>query len=249
MALIRKLPNSRIPPSSSVSQSGFTLLEVLVAITITAIIGVGIWQILSATIDAKKGVDRVSNVFEDVQRGVLLMERDIFQSVTRPVRDLYGEYQYAMSTRGNQGDLELTRTGWRNPLQETRSKLQRVAWSLEGNVLHRYYWQVLDRAQDSNPLDQKVMEGVTAIELRFLDEDDNWKTEWPSDEMLTNSQAKPEEQPLPRAVEVVIVHERFGRIRRLFDLGSFQPGSVSSGSPQTGSGTGNAGGNTGGGGS
>jgi len=217
-------------------QRGFTLLEVLIAVTVTAIIGIAVSQVLSATLNAKEGVDRVSAAFEGVQRGMLLLERDLFQAVHRPVRDPFGEMLFAMTSRTDDGDIELTRTGWRNPLQRARSKLQRVAWSLEGEELRRYYWTVLDRAQDTEPEDQVIMEGVAALDLRFLDPDGQWHTEWPTNEQLTNTQAGAQEQPLPSAVEVVIEHRRFGRLRRLFDMPDFVPGSVQAGVPGGGGG-------------
>ena len=87
-------------------------------------------------------------------------------SVERPVRDELGD---------NRGTFLAGRGGWRNPLGQARSRLQRVRWSLSGETLERRYWLVLDRAQDSKPRVQQVLDGVTALSWRFLDKEHNWR--------------------------------------------------------------------------
>ncbi|HTN34004.1 MAG TPA: prepilin-type N-terminal cleavage/methylation domain-containing protein, partial [Marinobacter sp.] len=49
--------------SSSQRQTGFTLMEVLIAVTITAVIGVGVWQVLSGVINSRDRVDDVADEF------------------------------------------------------------------------------------------------------------------------------------------------------------------------------------------
>ena len=80
------------------------------------------------------------------------MQRDIEQVVPRTVRDEYGD---AQSPLVGGEDLQLTRAGWRNPGGRQRSTLQRVGYALEEQQLVRYCWSVLDRAQDSEPLEQR----------------------------------------------------------------------------------------------
>lgn len=201
-------------------QRGFTLLEVLVAVAITALIGVGIWEVMSGVIKARTSVDRVSSQFEQLQRAMLLIERDVTQIVNRPVRGPYGDKQFAVTTGGDNYFLQLTRQGWRNPLDDPRSELQRVAYSLEGDTLHRWQWQVLDQAQDSKPIDQKLLDKVTSVKVRFLDQNGNWVDQWPP--QVTGQEApKPENAPMPRALELTIDQARFGKIRRVWVLPDF----------------------------
>ena len=226
---------SRRPPVTRTSgvklrvrnQQGFTLLEVLIAVTITAVIGIGVWQLLSGVISAKKGIDRVSDEFSRLQQAVVILERDLAQIVFRPVRDAYGEPLPAVTTRTQPWAIEFTRNGWRNPLQAARSDLQRVAYEWVDEQLRRNYWQVLDRAQDSLPREQLLLEDVTELALRFLDHNLEWQEAWPSDAQLQGLPINGGAQvALPRAVELLIEHRRFGRIRRLIDLGAFNPGQL-----------------------
>lgn len=215
-------------------QGGFTLLEVLIAVTVTAVIGIGVWQLLGGVISAKNGIDRVSDQFSRMQQAVVIMERDLAQIVFRPVRDAYGEALPAVTSRTEPWSIEFSRSGWRNPLQNARSDLQRVAYEVvDGGVLRRHYWQVLDRAQDSVTREQDMLEGVTSLTWRFLDQKREWQAAWPSDSQLqglpVNGGAT---VPLPLAVEVTLEHKQFGRIRRLIDLGGFDPEQI----PLTGAG-------------
>ena len=130
---------------------GFTLLEVLIAVFITSMISLGVWQVMNTLMNSREGIERVSGAFRDVQKTVALLERDLLQAVKRPVKDAYGERLPALTSRISGTELALTRQGWRNPLGEKRSELQRVAWEydeLEERLIRRY-WPVLDRAQNT----------------------------------------------------------------------------------------------------
>lgn len=215
---------NRPPGCCGSRQAGFTLLEVLIAVTVTAVIGIGVWQLLSGVISAKNGIDRVSDEFSRMQQAVVIMERDLAQILFRPVRDAYGEPLAAVTSRSEPWTIEFTRSGWRNPLQEARSDLQRVAYELVDGQLRRHYWQVLDRAQDTESREQAMLENVTALDWRFLDQEREWQEAWPSDTQLQGLPLNGGAQvPLPLAVEFVIEHQRFGRIRRLVDLGNYNP--------------------------
>ena len=175
------------------AQAGFTLLEVLLAVAITAMIGVGSAQLLNSIINAKQGVDIRSEKLASLQRFNMAVSRDIEQIINRPIRDIYGDEQAAL--RINDGDypLEFTRAGWRNSpvAEDPRSELQRVAYRMEpidseacevayarlqswgvnqpeGECLVRYFWPVLDQASVSEPLTQVVLEQIDGFEIELL---------------------------------------------------------------------------------
>ena len=80
-------------------QRGFTLMEVLIAVSITSIIGIGVWQVVNNIIKAREGVDEIAVQFEGIQKLMLMLERDLGQIVNRPVRNIYGDFEPAFSTR------------------------------------------------------------------------------------------------------------------------------------------------------
>lgn len=202
--------------------SGFTLLEVLIAVTITAVIGLGVWQVVSSVMNSRDRVDEVAREFDGLQKTMLLLERDITQVVNRPARDVYGDFSPALTSRNDAFDLMLTRQGWRNPLGLRRSELQRVGWEYTGTELHRRYWPVVDQGQEDESVDILLLDNVLDFDIRFLDEDGNWQEQWPDDDAL--AQMTPGTRPdisLPRGIEITLEHERFGELTRTFCLPDF----------------------------
>ncbi len=81
----------------------------------------------------------------------------------------------------------------------------------------RYSWLVLDRAQDSVPREQLLVEDVANMRVRYLDPESNWQDQWPTSEQLSGDIDLQTVEP-PRAVEMFIEHEHYGEIRWLFQL-------------------------------
>ena len=77
-------------------QIGFTLLEVLIAVTITAVIGLGVWQVINGVVNSRDRVNELAEQFDGLQRAMLLLERDVMQLVNRPARDIYGDFLPAL---------------------------------------------------------------------------------------------------------------------------------------------------------
>lgn len=223
---------------ASKREHGFTLLEVLIAVFITSMISLGVWQVMNTLMASRDGIERVSGAFRDVQKTISLLERDLLQAVKRPVKDAYGERLPALTSRMSGADLELTRQGWRNPLGDKRSQLQRVAWEyqqIEQRLIRRY-WPVLDRAQNTRSREQALLENVESVAVRFRDPNGQWLSQWPADSGSSGGFAEAEgtevlRMPLPRAVEVVIEHQRFGTLRRVVALGESMALSSGRGTP------------------
>ena len=204
--------------------TGFTLLEVLIAIVITAFIGLGSWQLLGSAIKASDRTQVRLQQLAQLQKTMLFMARDFQQIIPRSIRNEYGDYQAAVSTESDFYMLEFTRVGWRNPLRDKRSEVQRVAYELdqEGSVL-RHYWRVLDRSQDSTTRYKTLLEDVASLSFQYMNEGGAWLDEWPP--IDTSSTAKPDPHfkvnQLPKAIRVVLEHSYFGEITRLYDLPTY----------------------------
>ena len=84
-------------------QRGFTLLEVLIAVTITAVIGLGVWQVINGVVNSRDRVNELAEQFDGLQRSMLLLERDIMQVVNRPARDHTRAARPLLSHRDHRG--------------------------------------------------------------------------------------------------------------------------------------------------
>ncbi|MEH6357424.1 MAG: type II secretion system minor pseudopilin GspJ [Pseudomonadales bacterium] len=208
--------------------AGFTLLEVLIAISIFAVIGLGAYRMLDMIILSQTRVESHTDTLRKTERAMQLISMDFEQLVDRPVRDNYENKLAAVLSPQQNYLIEFTRQGWRNPLQLPRSQLQRVAYELgslsnndrsasasndTGTHLLRHYWNVLDRAQDSEPRTQVLLKNVDDLQIRFLGSEGNWHSEWPA----TLASGK-KTLGLPTAVVFEIHTPVLGQIQRLFQL-------------------------------
>ena len=201
--------------------AGFTLLELLIAIALFALLGLGTYRMLEAVLRSDEAVRAQEQVLRDISRAIWAVERDLQQAAPRPIRDGYGDEQNAfigqMPGVEDGAAFELTRSGWRNPTGLQRANLQRVRWRLAGDQLERLYWVVLDRDIDSEPRFQKVLDGVLDLRLRYMNDEREWHEEWPPFDPVRGD-PEAQAQRLPLAVELTLEHERYGVITRLLRL-------------------------------
>ncbi len=198
-------------------QSGFTLLELLVALAIFALLSVMAYAGLSTVLNANEVLDSNMQRLTEVQRSVTLLSRDIRQTINRGVRDTYGDMKQPLIGAASYDSLgtpaiELTRTGYANPLGTKRSFLQRVAYRVEEETLYRDSWRVLDQAQDSEADALAICYQVESLVFRFLDQEDKWHEQWPPIDQDFQG------PPLPRAVEVSLELTDWGKVVRLLPL-------------------------------
>jgi general secretion pathway protein J len=198
-------------------QNGFTLLEMLVALTVFALLSAMVYGGQVAVLNLKQGTERQAGHLKRLQTAMLMLERDIGQHVLRPVRDDFGDSQAAMESADfGAFRLTLTRAGWENPLNQPRSTLQRVAYGLEDEKLYRYSWAMLDRAQGSEPAKVVLLEQVRSFKLRFLDQKHGWQEQWPA-----RSADNAPLLAMPLAVELTLELDEWGTFRRLIPTAGY----------------------------
>lgn len=199
-----------MPPTNR----GFTLLELLVAIAIMALIGVMSWQVLSTVLHAREISDSRLKRLDDVQRCLRIMESDWQQVIVRPVTDELGGMQPSVVTTPESG-VEFTRSGWLNPMHEHRSELIRIRYVLRQQALHRLSWNLLDRAPGAKPHDVVLLRDVGPMEIKLLDDSNLWQSTWPS---AADAQKSARDQSLPRAVDWHFTVAGFGELRKVIVL-------------------------------
>ena len=196
-------------------QRGFTLLEVLIAMAIFALIAFGATQILTTVTDAEEASEERFQALQNLQRAMLVMERDFLQMVPRKTRIegevtdtliFAGEYLFDSSSDG----LGFVRAGWHNPqLVLPRSTMQSVAYRVNEDKLERLYSTYVDNSIGFEPKVRVLLEGIEKIEFEFLEKFDTKEFTWEEAESV---------EELPIAVAVIITSQLYGEIRREFKV-------------------------------
>lgn len=208
--------------------AGFTLVEVLIALAITAFVSVIAYTSLSTVMTGVESLRENTDRIYAINRAFMILSRDLRQFSARPVRDEFGELEPAF-TGGELArfDLSFTRGGWHNPNGLPRSTLQRVNYRLEDEALWRDSYPVLDRASDTEPQSVKLLDGVQEMRVAFLGtleslqmqtgsaviDTSNWLENWVPDSGAPETEVAP-----PVAVEITMQLEGIGEIRRLYAL-------------------------------
>lgn len=196
---------------------GFTLLELLIAISIFSVLSVMAYGGLKTVLDSRDANQKVAKRVADIQLVVLRVSNDLQQAVERTVRDAFGDPLPSMMTsQSDETLLEWTRSGYINLGEFKRSNLQRVAYKLKESEsgdkenLVRVTWPVLDRTQGTEPVESIIISGIESLEWKFTD-NSTASSSWPSNALLAASNIK----TLPRAVEMILTFKEIGEIRRV----------------------------------
>jgi general secretion pathway protein J len=184
---------------------GFTLIELLVAVAIFAVISSIVYGTLSNILLLDQGARKKLQSLADLQRVMILIERDLLQLAPRTILNEFGDQASAFQlTESPSLVLEFTRGGYQNPGQLLRSSLKRVAYSIKDEALIRTTWAVLDRASQTQPEHEEVLlEGVKAMAISAWNK--KWQNNWPS-----RQENQPVDAQLPGAVKIEMQLQQFG---------------------------------------
>ena len=199
--------------SQCTTQRGFTLLELLIALSIFALISAMAYGGMNSVMQQRAWTEQKADQLKQLQMAYTIMERDFSQMVDRGIRNEYGSEVGALVGGGSSSGVELSRLGHANPAGFRRSDVQRVRYLSEDGKLFRYSWKVLDRAPDSEAYKQVMIDETTEFALRYLDTSSRWQENWPPIAQTGQLTAG-----LPRAVEVRLETKNFGQLVWLFRL-------------------------------
>lgn len=201
-------------------QRGFTLLEMLIAMAVFAVLSVMAYQGLRAVLSADFITREQGQRLADLQVTLSVLERDLAQVVAVTVRDEFGDPLPPLRLRagGESQLLELVRAG-----AGGGQRLRRTAWQITGRGLERRLWPGVDivdpdsvrtRAFADLVEERETLGGHSAfIFIVRTPAGLQRVTAWPpidADEAASG---------LPVAVELVLDLPGMGEIRRIMAVG------------------------------
>jgi len=191
---------------------GFSLLEVVLAVAVFALIAAAGYAGLDQLSRAASAQREAAATLEQLHMSMALLEQDVSQTIARPVLDDDGRSLDPFI--GERRQLQLTRSGWANPLNQDRSSLKRVEWRYDGDTLQRWLWPVLDRGASEPPELDSELSDVREVSWRYLDSLGQWHDQWPP----ANQPQESVYLSLPHAVEIVLQRGTDYRVRRLLEM-------------------------------
>ena len=187
---------------------GFTLLEMLVAVAIFAVMAGIAYSSLNQTVKIGNQVSEAGRRLSELQFALTYFNRDWMQVSPRKIRNQYGDTENQVVLADN--SISFTRSGWGNLLQHKRSELQRVQYQLVGKKLLRRHWRSLDQGIGEEPLSTVILSAVESFEIQFIDAEERPINRWPDE--VTQGLGE------PVALILVVNLDKFGEIRRILEV-------------------------------
>jgi general secretion pathway protein J len=199
---------------------GFTLVELLVALFITAIMFAMGYGAINQGLNDREAMRARQERLAALQNTMRILSQDFTQLAPRPVREPVGDtMQPALrAVAGGPSLITFTRAGWANPAGIQRSQLERVAYALQDGTLKRMHLPVLDATLEQPFLTRDLLTQVRSASFRYRDAQE-WRDTWPpAASGNTPAILDTNRRRRPLAVEVTLDLEDWGRIVRIIEV-------------------------------
>jgi len=208
-------------------QQAFTLVEVLVALVVFAVLSVISYRVLSSILESRERLGQQSATLRDQALFFTRLEADLGAMLPRDVRNADGVNEPALkvlSAAVSSIDplLVFSRTGFAGAAG-TSAAPQRIAYRLNEGKLELLIWDGLDAAPRSQPAVYTALRNVREWRWRVLDQRGNWRADWPARDGTTPAAIS---TALPAALELTLSIENGGSMVRVFALRDLRKGDL-----------------------
>jgi general secretion pathway protein J len=176
-------------------RSGFTLLEILIAIAIVALLALMGYRALSALSESESRLSAEATKWRTLDLFFARLEADLREAVPRPARSGAASepaWLAAVDAAGN-GALAFSRAGPDFAI-DPGSVGQRLGYRLRNGSIEVLYWPGYDRPRDGEPAAYVLLSDVTQFRLSYLTATGIWVDNWPIGG----------DADLPRATRVIV---------------------------------------------
>lgn len=194
-------------------QRGFTLLELLVATTVLALLGALGFRGLDSLLESESRLQAESRRWGDLSLFLAQVGEDMAMAAERSGRDGAGRSSPALllrdaaraPTETDDASLALTRLGLGEGAA-AQSAPRRIGYRLREGRLEYLVWPAPDAAPASEPAVYEILDGISELQWQALDFDGRWVPEWPGARAPDT---------LPRAVALRMVLAGGGEVSRI----------------------------------
>lgn len=191
---------------------GFTLIEIIIALTIFATIAVITSSVLYQSFQIRERVTIQSEQLNTLQLALTLLQRDTEQLISRPVRG--NEMHLFPAFIGQTSYLEFTRGGAVNPMSvEQRSTLKRMAYICKRGKLIRRIWAQLDTPDREDYHDSILLNNLKNCSFAYMGSHQNITPVWYQD---TSRESAGKKVSLPKAIQLTLTLKNWGQMVLLY---------------------------------
>ncbi len=195
---------------------GFTLIEVMVAISVFATLSFSAYQVVNQVQRSNEmSLDKNQRI-KSLQRSLVFLDNDFRQMVARRFRTngedmgdkllLVDDYILDSESQG----IVFVRLGWKNSQQAfPRGEITKVGYRVKANQLERLWWRYPDTPAGQEPIVSPLIDGIEEIRFEFYD-NNKWNTGW-------NTKNR-----LPEATKVIMTFKDYGDIERVYLTPGYQ---------------------------
>lgn len=192
---------------------GYTLLEIMVALAVFAILATITASAMYRAFDTRSRVNIQANQLNTVQLAFTLIERDTEQVLERAVRG--NEMHLFPPFVGLPHHVEFTHGGLVNPNGvELRSTLKRTAYICSGSKLIRRSWENLDTPTRKINHDKILLDNLEDCTFAYLSHSHQMLPEWRAYAVQQNQK----KETLPIAIQLTLTIHDWGNTSWLFIL-------------------------------
>lgn len=191
--------------------NGFTLLEILIALSIFAILATITSSTLYYTFTTRTKVNLQADRLTALQLAVSIMQQDTAQIIDRPIRG--NEMRLFPVITGQPQYMEFTRDGLINPKsKEKRSTLKRIALVCSDGALVHRTWSSLDPTDRNKYKDRVLLDNLDDCHFNYLNHNLESLTEWREQAVSQDQRV----ETFPTALQVNITLTDWGQMSLLF---------------------------------
>lgn len=199
-------------------QAGFTLVEVLLALVIMAMIAMLAAQAFNTASTGSAATREAMDRIAEIDRAFVLIETDLRNAIPKATLDRFNQPIPPMYiSRSEDYWMTVMRGGLENPLFLPRTEEVRIGYRYIEESIWRDTWYSPRETDQEEARPQRILTDVTNMNVRVLPPNATslaagpWLQEWPPAQGGAT-------EPLPRAVEVTLELDDMGEVTRLFSI-------------------------------